>query len=68
MGFVVKATLDSGTIVWVSTRWPDESRSLVSIPEVAAVFQTEADALAAIPDLHWAWRAAETAFEIEPLE
>ncbi|HEV8066752.1 MAG TPA: hypothetical protein VGP76_03380 [Planctomycetaceae bacterium] len=68
MSFVVKVTLDSGPIVWASTRWPDGSRSLVSIPEVAAVFQAEADALAAIPDLPWACRAAETELEIEPLE
>jgi hypothetical protein len=68
MPFVVKATLDSRTIVWVSTRWPDESRSLVRISAVAAVFQTEADALAAISDLPWGCRAAETEFEIEPLE
>jgi hypothetical protein len=68
MSFVVKATLDRGTILWVSTRWRDGSRSLVSISEVAAVFQTEAVALAAIPDLPWACRAAETEFEIEPLE
>jgi hypothetical protein len=52
MSDVVKATGDVLEIpTWVSSRWPDGSRSLVCLEELAAVFRTNQEASAAIADV-----------------
>jgi hypothetical protein len=51
MGFVVRATLNEENPIWLSTRWPDGSRSFVCLQEIAATFSTADVARAAIADL-----------------
>jgi hypothetical protein len=66
MSYVVMATggiLEIPT--WVSSRWPDGSRSLVCLEELAAVFQTSHEATAAIADIPHVLRDA-THFSVEP--
>ncbi|HET6324076.1 MAG TPA: hypothetical protein VFG04_05205 [Planctomycetaceae bacterium] len=52
MKYVVKAiggVLEVPT--WLSSRWPDASRGLVCLRELAAVFRTVEEARAAIADV-----------------
>jgi hypothetical protein len=66
MSYVVKATggvLEIAT--WVSSRWPDGSRSLVCLEELAAVFCTSHEASAAIADLPEGYGDV-TRFSVEP--
>jgi hypothetical protein len=66
MSYVVKATggiLEIPT--WVSSRWPDGSRSLVCLEELAAVFRTSQEASAAIADVPHVLRGA-IHFSVEP--
>jgi hypothetical protein len=65
MGFVVKATGPFlGSPAWLTTPWPDGSRS-VAIREVAAVFQTAEDASVAIEEMPRILKDAGIIFSVE---
>jgi hypothetical protein len=66
MSYVVKAT--GGVLevpTWVSSRWPDGSRGLVCLEELAAMFRRSQAASAAIADIPEGYRDA-TRFSVEP--
>jgi hypothetical protein len=64
---VAKAQLDSERAVWLSTPWPDGSRTVVSLRELAAVFETPDQARIAIDYMPEPYRLR-LSFSVEPAE
>jgi hypothetical protein len=66
MGYVVKATRGVLEVpTWLSSRWPDGSRSLVCLEELATVFRTSQEASGAIADVPDVLSGA-ISFSVEP--
>jgi hypothetical protein len=65
MGFVVRATLENGTVTWLTTAWPDGSRIITSLRDVAATFQTSEEAHAAIDDVPQLYKNMGVTFSVD---
>jgi hypothetical protein len=62
----VKAPLDSEKTVWLTSRWPDGSRMITELSDVAAVFSTSDAAWRAIDELSDTYKFMSLRFKVEP--